>query len=144
MRFTLHFSVPPRIFIPYTTHKRHYHLLVPRKIRKGTDLYVTDSADYTTPTFFNIGDIHEGGYEGDVVGHIFFAFGPIMSFGTSIMAYSKVWAKAVNFKEDRPATSTPSNLVLRGPVFYLYHTKNEMTLAVSPTLPKAIQSNIGG
>ena len=107
---------------------------------KGTTLSVVDS-EITAQTFFHIGSLLIGGYTGERCGFIFFSTLPILCQGSSILAYSRQWAKAVNEKRVQIGPFGVT-LVLRGNDFHLYHKKNQASLAVSPSIATKIRENL--
>lgn len=140
MQFTLPYSPKTSIFLPYKTHNQNYHLLFRRQVPKGTRLSVVTS-EITAQTFFHIGSMLLDDYEGERCGFIFFSTFPVVCHGSSIIAYSRQWAKSVNEKRF-PLLPFGVSLVLRGGDFHLYHKKNQVSLAVSPNIALKIKENL--
>lgn len=146
MQFNIQFTPRTSIFLPYRTHKHSYHLLFNRVVRKGQLLSVLDS-EITTQTFFKIGSVLEGvelggdPTTGERCGFIFHSTLPVECHGSSIISYSRQWAKAVNDKRF-PLIPFGVSLVLRGGDFHLYHKKNQVSLAVSPNIALRIRENL--
>lgn len=140
MQFTLPYTSRTSIFLPYTTHQQNYHLLFNRVVPKGSKLSICTS-EITAQSFFHIGNLIEGEYDGESCGFIFFSTFPIVCHGSSIIAYSRQWAKSVNDKRF-PLLPFGVSLVLRGGDFHLYHKKNQVSLAVSPNIALRIRENL--
>lgn len=140
MRFILQTNLRSKVFVPYVTHGRKYSILLSKYLPAGTKLSVSDSPLVPADTYIRVGDLHLGGYEGETIGHLFYTPLSFMCYGSALLAYSKAWEKRANNKE----LGVPSGVLLiaRTPLFYLYHKKNEVTLAVNPTLPAAIKDNL--
>lgn len=141
MQFELQVRILPYIFFPYKTHNRLYHFIFTEDVKKNTLLSVVTSEDITVQSFFSIGDLRVNGYEGGRCGYIFYSTLPIVCHGSSIIAYSKQWEKAVNEKRF-PIQPFGVSLLLKTPAFYLYHQKNKVSLAVSPSIALKIRENL--
>ena len=142
MQFQLEVNARPFIFFPYRTHERQYHVLLTERVPMDSIISVVDSEDVKDlPCFFSIGDVKTGGYEGRRCGFIFHTTFPVVCHGSSIMAYSRQWEKAVNEKRF-PLQPFWVSLVLRADYFYIYHKKNQVSLLVSPQIASRIRENL--
>jgi hypothetical protein len=141
MQFQLQVRIRPAIFIPYKTHGRLYHLIFSEDIKKNSLVSVDTSEDVKVQSFFDIGDMRVNGYAGRKCGYIFYSTLPVICHGSCIIAYSKQWEKAVNEKHF-PLQPFGVNLSLKAKTFYLYHRRNQVSLAVSPSLAARIRENL--
>lgn len=144
MRFTLQTNSRQQIFVPYKTPEHlsyQYYLLFTKEVNRGTDIWVMTNEEIKVNSMFFIGDMFMKEYKGDLCGHIFWTRQKSVCTGTSIYAYSNIWAKTVN--EGRfPLEPFGVELSFKHDDFYIYHKDNAATLIVNPSIAQNIRGNL--
>lgn len=137
MKFRTSVGLSPFVFwnVPIQAKSKNvgeYTLLTSTHVASDTPLYVEHySPALSVPTFFQIGLLALGNYAskgGQPIGHMFYTDHNFQTFGSSILAYSKVRQGDV----DAGDLKVRSTLVLKDATFFVYHAPNLATLISNP------------